>query len=372
MNNNHFNSFNNPHQLIQRTQNYYLQRKLIAFHSEDRDAKKWPNANEFEIQLPEAMTNVQSIRLVEVEFPTNYYTFSNSNQNTKMIVDSNVKQITDGFYTPEQLMSELKHQLGITDVRYSQIEHKFIFGNTSSFSFDFQNLSGGVLDFSSNCSDKYTENAAKTYARSIHWGLGYNLGFGKEKYESTVGPYTLNYLDPAEYVPSVGSQYIKAPFKTSLYGDNAIYMEIEKYNQLDEVEPYIDSDYLHAGENDLSFCCSMNDSSQPRPAWQRKKLIPKNIKTNYNGKVDSAFAKIPFPHIPYSRNTQSKNGFLMAFSNWEVPIERIQKLKFKFRKHNGKLMDFKNDELHFTLEFNCLNDEIKKDFNVRIPDTYFI
>ena len=78
MNNNYFNSYNNQHQLIQRTQNYYLQRKLVSFHSEDRDAKKWPNSNEFEIQLPEAMTNVQSIRLLEIEFPSNYYSFSNS------------------------------------------------------------------------------------------------------------------------------------------------------------------------------------------------------------------------------------------------------------------------------------------------------
>ena len=42
MNNNYFNSYNNQHQLIQRTQNYYLQRKLVSFHSEDRDAKNGP------------------------------------------------------------------------------------------------------------------------------------------------------------------------------------------------------------------------------------------------------------------------------------------------------------------------------------------
>ena len=72
------------HQLIQREQTYVLDRKLVTIHSNDRDVSKWPFSNNFEITLPEAITNVDSMRLSEVKLPSNYYSFSNELQNTKM------------------------------------------------------------------------------------------------------------------------------------------------------------------------------------------------------------------------------------------------------------------------------------------------
>ena len=41
------------HPLIPREQTYVLDRKLISFHSIDRDISKWPEANHFEVMLPE-------------------------------------------------------------------------------------------------------------------------------------------------------------------------------------------------------------------------------------------------------------------------------------------------------------------------------
>jgi len=75
---------NNEHQLIRRQNTYVLDRKLITFHSQDRDVSQWPNANNFEVTLPETLNNVQSMRLTEVELPGNQYVFSNNQQNIKM------------------------------------------------------------------------------------------------------------------------------------------------------------------------------------------------------------------------------------------------------------------------------------------------
>jgi hypothetical protein len=52
--------------LIKRQQDYVLERKLISIHTEDRDIKKWPNSNHFEIILPEPILNVQSMRLLDI------------------------------------------------------------------------------------------------------------------------------------------------------------------------------------------------------------------------------------------------------------------------------------------------------------------
>ena len=50
---------NQNHPLIPRDQTYVLDRKLISFHSIDRDIKQWPYANHFEITLPTALENIQ-------------------------------------------------------------------------------------------------------------------------------------------------------------------------------------------------------------------------------------------------------------------------------------------------------------------------
>ena len=74
----------NNHELIRRQQTYVLNRKCVTVHSEDRDIKKWPNSNSFEITLPETLHNVQSLRLVEINLPSDYYIFSNNYQNISL------------------------------------------------------------------------------------------------------------------------------------------------------------------------------------------------------------------------------------------------------------------------------------------------
>ena len=76
----------NDHPLIPREQKFSIDRKLLTVHSEDRDINKWPNANHFELQLPQTYTNVETIALVEYNLPTYYYAFSNQNQNTIVTV----------------------------------------------------------------------------------------------------------------------------------------------------------------------------------------------------------------------------------------------------------------------------------------------
>ena len=39
------------HPLIPREQTFVLDRKLVSVHSYDRDIKKWPNSNHFEVDL---------------------------------------------------------------------------------------------------------------------------------------------------------------------------------------------------------------------------------------------------------------------------------------------------------------------------------
>jgi len=54
----------------------------------------------------------------------------------------------------------------------------------------------------------------------------------------------------------------------------------------------------------------------------------------------------------------------------DPPIQRIDRLKFEFRFHDGRLVDFKNLPFSFTLEFNMLKDEQARGKIVRVPPLY--
>ena len=138
-----------------------------------------------------------------------------------------------------------------------------------------------------------------------------------------------------------GNYYVTAPSTLCVLGESAIYMELDKYNSMDEIIPYsISTNSLY-----------LND---------------------YNGTVNSAFAKIPVISTPHSQFFDSRNAFLQNVSHYNPPIEKIKKLKFKFRYHDGRLVDFQNSNFNFTIAFNILQNEQLRDYVVNIPNTYFM
>jgi hypothetical protein len=170
------------------------------------------------------------------------------------------------------------------------------------------------------------------YAR---WGLPYYLGYDKEKYEATTSIIPINYLPPSSSGTPILYMVQPTAKVINIAGEKDIYMEVDKYNSYDEIYPYTESN-RNAYDNNA-----------------------------YNGKVNSAFAKIPLDPILGSQD--SRNLLLINFVQYEPPIERISKLRFTFRFHDGRLVDFRGLEFNFTIEFNMLKNEILRNKNIRIP-----
>jgi hypothetical protein len=370
------------HPLILREQNYLLQKKLISFHSEDRDVKQWPKTNHFQINLPASLSQVQSMRLINISLPSNQYVFSNSNQNTKFsfTISSSINEIpqsldveiSEGTYDPEELALEIQNKMNYAllnvpelpnqiffKCKYNKSTNAFWFGKIGTinptitkFSLDFHKK----MNYDTNCD-------LEVWDKSTNWGFPYYLGYQKKKYISektppnlwfggvTGGPFGFDYeiTDPSssdEYwlTEPTGNLFVdisKNPCMIDIKGHNWIYMEMGKYNSMDEIKP-----------NSTNTNASFNN--------------------DYNGKVNSAFAKIPIGEKNFGSTIFVKSRNLMSnISYFTPPLSRINVLQFKFRYHDGRLVDFKCLPVSFVIEFNLLCDEPSKKMNVIVPPQYY-
>lgn len=356
---------NTEHPLIARQQTYMLDRKLISVSSEDRDQCQWKNRAHFEITLPQQLLNVETIRLVECNFPSNNYTFKNNYFNTKFLFSVNGSSpkeltITEGFYTPTQLANELTNKLNYYTgssytefiVVYNEVTQKFQFGNKTD---EFELLFDAIIDYNIKCSqggsqywvsNSTSKGATAPLCQDGKWGLPYYLGFEKKKYSSLniitdsssfIKLTYLNVTDP-NYNWLTTGYFINAPNQVNVIGETNFYMELDKYNQADELKPYPHN------TNGLT-------------------------NNTYNGIVNSFFAKIP---ILGSTNTQyfnSRNDLLQNLTTFFPPLERVSKIRVKFRYHDGTLVDFSND-FSFTLAFDCYRDEMARALCLRTPAQY--
>lgn len=259
-------------------------------------------------------------------------------------------------------------------VYYDSVTNRILFGvTTGSFTLRFstQEIYDPTCDVNKAIFHQYTK-----------WGLPSYLGFDKKVYDSsnveidnsnpftlaqgglylpfeastpwlvpsgnfltwdgsgnTSAPTTWNGGEVARFIPEDQVSFVSAEYNLDINGEDAIYMEIDRYNSIDEIYPYSERTG-HLYNNDLGH------------------------------RVNGSFAKIPLTHVPFGQEMGSRNNFVLNVFHSDPPIQRIDRLKFTFRFHDGRLVDFKNLPFSFTLEFNMLKDEQTRGKHVRVPPLY--
>ena len=342
---------------------------MLSVHSEDRDINKWPNASHFELQLPQTYVNVETISVVECSFPIYYNTFSNENQNTKLTVKVFASgtdpltitiTISPGCYGPIQLANELQNRLNLAvnstytnfKVFYDEVRQRLLFGNVKD-PFTFVYNAPEKYDCEpchSACSSSQPQTQPVRWNHGTRWGLAYNLGFVKclnASNTSVAAPvgssqsvYYTNLSESAAghmWLPvatGVTGYVLVPPNPPSLNGDSVIYLEIDKCNYQDEMQPY----------------------------------------TENNGIVNAAFAKLVIQSKPpqilgscqyqYSYEPPATS---QGMASYFPPLDKLSKLKFKFRYHDGTLVDFGGLNFNFTIGLFCLRDEIARSKQMRTP-----
>lgn len=316
------------HQLIERKQNFTLDRKILSVDTNDRDINKWPNPCEFEVSCPQSYNNIESIRLLNIQTPNKFYNISEYLQNNKLKIDISGTNphfiiLEDGYYTIENLVKSLNNATTIT-FKYNEVNNKIYFGHNHSFTMYFNDSD---LSYN-NC---YNSNYNNIYKQHSKWGLGAILGFNKEIVTSSTQSTKQKFQHESSNW-SNGHYIIEPPKALDLDEYQNIYIEIDKLNKSDEIKPYV---------------------------------VDKINNTN-SGIMNSFFAKVPIFKNEQNQSINAKDFCIEGVSYFQPPLEKISKLKIKIRYHNGLLVDLQNYNISMTFEINQIRNEIK-DYNVRTP-----
>ena len=329
-----------------------LMKKYISIHSEDRDTLKYKSPSEFTIYLPDPITNVCSVRVKDVIFPK-LYIFSEDYHNTQFkIINGNInyeKTISLNNakrYTVKQLLQDINTQLNgninIQEVGDGNIGGyppfppfvKALYYHNISNKFIFTGFTDEKVKFHQTDDPNITD--LKT-----HWGFGYYLGFDKTNngFEYFTDTNSSSFYDKSSYTFSPfncdkdivflsdgsndnimiknGSLILPSNRQVRLNeGRREVYMEIDGLNSMDEIDP-------------------ISNKAQ----FYRK---------------NSAITKIPLP--PYtSEQVEIDQRFFENKTEFKTPIDKLYKCSFRFRYHDGTLIDFHGSDLSFTLEFEYLS-----------------
>ena len=341
------------HFLIERLQNFTLDRKILSIDTNDRDKSRWPNPNEFEVSLPQTYSNVESIRLLNIQIPNKLYNISEHLQNNKMIIQSGSDKLLitleDGYYSNSHICETIQNKVrlgfgydwisnNVFNVDFNSISQKPHFTSANKeFSFIFLDSDITYNTYSNSpCNNNI-------YDQHSNWGLGNILGFdNKQRVDSYPVSDPSNsdiffYYNSNQLIPTSAAGVIVPPKQMELNQNQFIYLDVDKYNTSDEIKPFI------------------ND----------------RLNNTNSGLVNSYFAKIPIQYKLYDINSinqslSSKDDFIDSFSYYQPPIEKISKLKIKFRYHNGLPVDLANFNISLTLEINQIRNEMKN-YDVRTP-----
>jgi hypothetical protein len=403
------------HPLIPNSQQYMFYKKYVSIHSEDRNIEKYPDSSEFEIEMPEDMLNVATIRLIQWTFPANYNTFSVKNGNVLLSFkidnpfnpgasgildefnerifqalwnnkDTNIEFIIEeGFYNPIQMATELTNKFNAATtllIRQYFIEQNNLFPsdgwNNSITQLEQIGYNRFIIVYNSvslklwfgNNADGFTiNNVVGTVLNEIeasnsecisgrghvpdssNWGLSGYLGLPRCNTSSRNGVGLSDISNLAFYNGVLVPRFYYGDVTP---GDNGFWLlpNIDLSGcQVNWLEAFYKVNLM--GDAFLYMELAGQNCIDETQPYNLSKFT---IQTNQtNGVVNSAFAKLPVPSTPLS---QWFDRDAIPYKYYYPPAERIRRLKIKLRYHNGRLANFGVFNFSFTLEFTLMQPQI--------------
>ena len=417
----------NTNSLIPNAREYMFQKKFISINANDRDIVKYPSSSSFEIELPQDYLNVQTVRINSWSFPSFYPTFSELKFNTNLLFkiikpyvpttptdlqiainkgltenycDFYIASINEGYYSGSQMAIELTNAMN-KDVTCYLVEYiQKTYPKSSQLLRQFIELGGGYtefmvvfnevsrkLSFGNKCDGFQIINNRKKYQCAIleknticqnskvspsfaNWGLPWYLGFNSEEnYDSEkIFPYykidtdpeeniydknltpqltyendsTKKYwLEPSQPASQPASQpdscvyVIECPFVINIESDNDFFIEVSGLNSLDETKPFQVSEYTKTTNGTV-------------------------------GVINSALAKVSIN--PNLNNIQGQCCIQPVYKYYDPPAERIRRFCITLRYHDGRHVNFENQDFNIMFELGLLTPHNEKKMSIQIPE----
>jgi len=416
---------NTNHPLIQNEQQYISYNKFVSIHSEDRDIIKYPLSSTFEIELPEDITNVASVRLTNWTFPSNYDTFSSSNSNITMTFkitpfnpstygysiplydeifkclflnqDNNfVIKIETGFYNPNQMTNELTNKFNYA---VSNLIINYFTDTTSSnynpttfpTLLEEFNLKGGYHNFIivyntvsqkiwfGNTTDKFkltntTQQSTNILVDNLfcgskqqlpnfsNWGLPGNLGLTRCDTNSINGSQIKETTAADKLLDYVSFNGIITP--RFFYGD--VFPGDDGYWLLPN--PLLPGSEVHWVEATykINFMGPSNfyieiDGLNCIDETSPYNLNEFTITTNETNGIVNS--SFAKIGIPTTPISQWFDRDQLPYKLFYPPADRIRRLKIKLRYHNQQLVDFGTFDYSLLFEFNILQPQTPRKWN---------
>lgn len=403
---------NTSHPLIPNSQEYILYRKYVSIHSEDRNILKYPNSAEFEIEVPEDITNVAALRLVQWTFPSNYNTFSALNQNITMTFkvnnpyNPNVNGVTDvlaqkmfeflflnqdknfgivieqGFYNPTQMVTELTNKFNnsvtvelsayfvskIADTtltpeqqeEYRQALAKLnLTGGYTNFIIVYNNVSQRIW-FGNVCDGFVLTNDTQAFKNIVVDNFicatkqtspdFSDWGLPENLGLTRCNAVSVNSISLTNFTEL--STYNGSIVPRFFYGDvfpgDNGFWLVPKVGLTGSVVNWVEADYK-INFMGQSFMYMEIEGNNCIDETQPYNVSEYTLKTNgTNGIANSSFAKMSIPTTPISQWFDRDS---LPYKFYNPPAERMRRFKFKIRYHNGQLVNFGVFNYTFTLEF---------------------
>lgn len=417
---------NTNHPLIQNSQEYIYYKKYVSIHSEDRNVLKYPSSSEFEIEMPEDICNVVSLRLTSWTFPSNYNTFSVLNKNVTMSfkinnpynpIENGISDILSlkiyeflslnknnnfgffieqGFYNPDQMVIELTNKFNVsvnvqlynyfniqstnpslTPVQQAEYTAAIVLLNTTggyaNFVIAYNNVSqkmwfGNVCDgfILTNETQISKETIASTFICSTK---EFNPDFSEWGLPGNLG---LSRCDTPSASGITISNFTEAAIYNGTivprfyYGDVFLgdngFWLVPNPSLPNSIVSWVEADYKINLMGSAYFYMEIAGQNCINET-QPYNISDFTIKTNStNGIVNSSFAKIPIPTTPIAQWFDRDS---LPYKFYYPPAERIRKLSIKLRYHNGQPVNFGIFNYSFDLEFITQLPQILRNSNTQ-------
>jgi hypothetical protein len=421
-------NYSTNHPLISNTGEYVKYKKIVSIHSEDRNITKYPLASQFEIELPNDLINIESVKLVSWSFPSNYDVFSVSNKNLELtftfpsIANINIP-ITNTSPPPSPAITDT-YLLTLPTVYNILVASVGI-----PFYMVIQSGSYSPVQLATELTNKFNDTVTQyIYNQMIAQGYADVNNFieGSDSYPGGYNGFVVQYNDVSSKM-WFGNNICQFEILTSLQVVNQSLQDLSCiYKQLPDFSNFGLPSNLGLGK--LNILATPAGSFReyifqhvnyripiisggsgywigPSDIWFSSTAGTPGIvyyiqapnKINLMGhshfymdisELNNIDETSPYNLSQFTRQTNMTNGRVesafakvaiagLPLSLWydtnaegnyklfDPPAERIRRLNITIRYHNGMLVDFETFNYSFCLEFTVLNGYISKKYNMR-------